>query len=230
MPQNLTIQSTRIEIYQGGKACGNLGSAGYRVDTFNWHVSSDAPIGNGYYLKITILATDGRMAWASTPKFSIRIPKSTEIIVVIIIVVVCVCACGAGCYRTRQRRYRPPQGTLTSVLVEEPPVANPVVNQVGTTSAVPVVYPAPRQAYYSASSPQRSGYSGGTVAGAAVAGAIGGAMLERAYEGGHHHHHGGFGGGDFGGGNFGGGDFGGGDFGGGGGFGGTDAGANGGDF
>ena len=64
-----------------------------------------------------------------------------------------------------------------------PPVMNPAYNPSAT-----VVYPA---------TSTRSGYSGGTVAGAALAGAVGGALFENAVS---HHHSGHSSGNDFGGG------------------------------
>lgn len=191
VPENVTLQSVRVDLYQSNLLKKTLGSVNSDVRKFQWHVSQMAPFGTGYLLKIIGVSSQGKTAWANTPYFSIVDSSIQTIDTAGWVTVACVILVLLGCCmlcRSRQgTRYAQdhyyPSNAPQALPVHYPPTVNPV----STVTYPPVVTNC------------RSGYSGGTVAGAAVAGALGGALFENAMS--HHHHH--HSSNDFGGGSFG---------------------------
>jgi hypothetical protein len=175
VPTNVTLQSVKVELFQNNQVRKGLGSSNQDVRNFDWQVSNTAPLGDSYLIRVTGVSTTGRSAWANTPYFNI-VPQEHDIPPVylwglIAGIVLLTIGCIA-CNRNRSRQ----------VYTHDPPNALPVYTsapdnpvQTGVQPVLPV-YTAP---------PRRSGYSGGTVAAAGLAGFVGGSLLE----GSHHHHH-----------------------------------------
>lgn len=225
VPSGVVLKSTKVDIYQNSQYRQTLGMINSAAKSFQWSVSYNAKTGNNYAIRVTATSTQGKTAWATSPTFSIvsntnGVPGSpiVNIVVLIIATIVLVSLCGCFCKKRYVRisdRFAGNGVTSDYYTMNPPPVANAVYNTPGYNgvSAIPV-------------NPTRTGYSTGTVAGAALAGMVGGVVLDEALHHGDRHHggnHQGFS--DFGGGTFDtGGDFGG-DFGGNG-----DNGDNGGSF
>jgi hypothetical protein len=209
VPNNVTLQMAAVDLYRSGNLRSHLGMSVSNTRTFLWHVSNTAPYGDGYYIKVIATSNTGKVAWANSQSFSIGSSNnfsSGDVIstVIAVILVISLCWC---CWKRQQNpnyfgsphpsnRYNPMGDTLPTTYPSAP-VAIPTAGTASQSYPV-VVNPAV---------PPRSGYSGATVAGAAVAGAIGGALFEESMC-----HHSGWGGSsNFGGGgdNFGGGSFGG---------------------
>ena len=203
VPANITLQMVKIDLFQGGILKSNLGNSQSDTRTFQWHVARVATYGNNYYLKVTGTSTQGKVAWANSPSFAIGTNtefNTTDTIAVVISIIFIISLCLCCWKRQQQRSYlnSPYQENRYNSMPEALPTTYPSAPPAVQSYPV-VINPAPSQ---------RTGYSGTTVAGAVLAGAVGGAVLEDTFS---HHNHGGGGGGwgggsrnDFGGGSFGG--------------------------
>ena len=201
VPDNVTLQLVTVDLYQEGRLRGHLGQSTGKARSFLWKVSPTAPYGQHYYVKVTGTSDLGHVAWANSAEFSIRSSETWTVTDTILLTlgVLAFLVCCTNCFRRRQSGWSQ----------NSPPLAeryNPMGEGLPTTYSTTTSLPRqPMAATYPPAvvvNPVTSntGYSGGTVAGAAIAGAVGGMALDEIF---HHHSSGGdtsnFGGGIFGG-------------------------------
>ncbi len=176
------LDSVSIDLYQMSNFKKNLGRTNQQLNNFNWKVSGNAPLGDEYYIKITGKSDINGTAWANTPTFSI-ISNGTNAVVIVILIIGVILVCSGISICCKRNTSGPIIGNLNQPLpTQQIPVAQPTA----------ATYPPPVSTYppQVVVASQRQGYSGGSVAGAAVGGFAAGVVVDEImHSGGHHHHH-----------------------------------------
>lgn len=187
----IKLDSVSIDLYQRRQFKQNLGSTNQNLNNFKWDVSRNCDLGDEYFIKITGKSHINGTAWVNTPNFSIVLDGMTAgtiSIITIVGVIVLLLFCVYGCKNNNKRKSI--LGDLNSPLAQE---GIPVAQPTAATYPPTVVHNQPAAATYPPTvivQPQRQGYSGNSVAGAAVGGFATGVLVdEMIHSGGHHRHH-----------------------------------------
>ena len=186
VPPSIQLKTTKIDIYQNTNYQQTLGTINTHTTSFQWTVSQNARLGRNYAIRVTGTSTEGKTAWATSNLFSIindnNQGKNRYIVIAVfsllLLALMSVCLCKKIFHK---------QSIITEhssdYYTMAPPPTNatypPVATQIHST-------PLPQHYTTNPVNQTQSGYSGTAIAGAALAGIVGGVVLDEAISGGHH--------------------------------------------
>ena len=190
VPSGIKLKTTKIDIYQNSDYQQTLGTINTHSTSFQWTVSPNARLGRNYAIRVTGTSTEGKTAWATSNLFSIIDDNNHSHLSYIIVVVAfsfllllllssCIC----------KRIFRK-QSIVTNSSSDYYTMATPPTN-VTYPPVATQIHNTTLPQYYRTNpvNPTQSGYSGTAIAGAALAGMVGGVVLDEAISGGGHHGH-----------------------------------------
>ena len=192
VPSGVKLKTTKIDIYQNSDYQQTLGTINTHSTSFQWTVSPNARLGRNYAIRVTGTSTEGKTAWGTTNLFNIidnnnRGHLSYIIVVAAFSFLLLLLLSGCICKRISRKQSIVTDRSsdyCTMATAQTNATYPPVATQIHST-------PLPQYYRTNPVNPTQSGYSGSAIAGAALAGMVGGVVLDEAISGGGHRgHHG----------------------------------------
>ena len=93
---NLTLTQVSIDLYQNSRFIAKLGETTENSRNFAWKVGDNAPLGKNYLIKVSVMSSTKKTAWANTNTFEIVSSISWNknylfFLLLILLFVFCIC-------------------------------------------------------------------------------------------------------------------------------------------
>lgn len=190
VPDGVVLANIKLDIYQNAQYAQTLATITSNAKSFDWSVSQNARIGDNYAIRVTATSIQGKTAWATTPLFNIisnsqSTNSSLNIIAIVFITLICLLIILLiGCFHQKYKSglaLSKMSNTTNYHTMNTSPL--PVAQEVNNATYPPGYVANPTQVII----PERRGYSGASMAGAAITGMVGGVLLDEALSNRHSH-------------------------------------------